>query len=69
MDGTVGSSDAYQDYYLATSNQSYLHKNTILSFNLKLKLVNIMVGGSSYTTLGDPRTLPEHSYMTIWREI
>ena len=69
LDGTIGSSDAYYDQYMATSNQSYLHKNTISSFSLKLKLIDILNGITSYSSLGDPRTMPEHSYMTVWREI
>jgi hypothetical protein len=69
LEGTLGISDAYFDYNLATSNQSYLYKNVNSSFNLKLKLTDIQNRGTQYTSALNPRTLPEHSCLIVWREI
>lgn len=69
LEGTLGIDDTYYDYNLAASNQSYLYKNTNSSFNLKLKLTDIMYRATQLTSALNPRTLPEHSCLIVWREI
>lgn len=69
LEGTLGISDAFFDYNLAASNQSYLYKNINSSFDLKLKLIDIYNGTTQLTSAGNPRTLPEHSCLKVWREV
>ena len=69
LEGTLGICDAYYDYNHAASNQSYLYKNSNNSFNLKLKLIDIYNRTTQLTSAGNPRTLPEHSCLIVWREV
>lgn len=68
LEGTLGTTDANVDDYTNSNDFSYLNKNSNTSFNIKFKLIDLKYGLSTYTALPN-RTLPYHSFMTVWREV